>query len=216
MKIDTGNIVYNRLRADTELITMGDEPHLPLMPDRPTLANFINLRFGNCDHLYQSARLAKLAGMSEPTILACLIHDAAIFGFLRGDHGYWGEQMFAPYVSEEVSWSIRVHQALRFFPDPDFGYEYPEAYLKYFGEDYQPDDYIRREYESARNSPYYGTARAITIFDIYAFEHGVHVELDDFTDIIGRHFRQPEEGLGWDNTSASHIWRTIRRPNKFL
>ena len=31
-------------------------------------------------------------------------------------------------------------------------------------------------------------------------------------DIVGRHFRQPPEGLGNDNTPASHMWRTLRRP----
>ena len=37
-----------------------------------------------------------------------------------------------------------------------------------------------------------------------------------FEDIIGRHFRQPKEGLGMDNTPASHMWRTIIAPTKFL
>ena len=36
--------------------------------------------------------------------------------------------------------------------------------------------------------------------------------LAQFEDVIGRHFRQPSEGLGNDNTPSSHIWRTLRRP----
>lgn len=219
MKIDIQPRLYGiglTIPEDQHKITMGDDPDLPKMPKTPTLVDFFRLRFEPCDHLLQSARLAKIAGMPETTILACLLHDIAVFGFIRGDHGYWGEQMVAPYVDEEVSWSIRAHQALRFFPDDSVGYEYPEAYIKYFGADYTPDDYIRREYEQARNSPYYMTARMITVHDIYSFDPNVVVDLDDFTDIIGRHFRQPEEGLGWDNTPASHLWRTIIRPRKFL
>ena len=33
-----------------------------------------------------------------------------------------------------------------------------------------------------------------------------------FEDVVGRHFRQPPEGLGNDNTPSSHMWRTLRRP----
>ena len=46
-----------------------------------------------------------------------LVHDIAIAGFIRGDHGYWAAQLLEPYVEEEVSWAIRYHQAMRFFPD---------------------------------------------------------------------------------------------------
>ena len=42
-----------------------------------------------------------------------------------------------PYVDEEVSWAVRHHQALRYFPDESIGYPYPEAYVRYFGEGYQ-------------------------------------------------------------------------------
>jgi hypothetical protein len=199
-----------------QAIVMEDEPRLPAMPKAPTLFDFFRFRFGDCSHLLQSARLARLAGQSEKTVLACLLHDIAVFGFVRGDHGFWGEQMVAPYVDEEVSWAIRAHQALRFFPDESVGYTYPQAYIDYFGPDYVPDDYIRYEYEQAKNNPWYMTARMITIYDIYSFDPNVTVDLEDFTDIVGRHFRQPEEGLGWDNSPCAHIWRTIRRPSKFL
>ena len=66
-------------------------------------------------------------------MLACLLHDIAVVGFIRCDHGYWGAQMIEPYVDEEVSWAIKSHQALRFFPDESVGYGYPDMYTKYFG-----------------------------------------------------------------------------------
>ena len=38
----------------------------------------------------------------------------------------------------------------------------------------------------------------------------------DFVDIVGRNFRQPEDGLGFDNSPSSHMWRTMMWPNRFL
>ena len=42
------------------------------------------------------------------------------------------------------------------------------------------------------------------------------MRLEEFTDVIGRHFRQPEEGLGYDNSPVAHMWRAMIRPTKFL
>jgi hypothetical protein len=60
------------------------------------------------------------------------------------------------------------------------------------------------------------TARAVTINDIYFFEDDEEIDPAIFTDIIGRHFRDPEEGLGFDNAPVAHMWRTIIWPNNFL
>ena len=56
----------------------------------------------------------------------------------------------------------------------------------------------------------------VTLNDLYAFDPAVEVSIHEFEDIIGRHFRQPEEGLGYDNSPSAHMWRTIMRPTKFL
>src|SRR5580692_7637180 len=66
---------------------MGDDPRLPKMPDKPTLIDFFKLRFAPAMHLLQSARHAKVAGMSEKMVLACLLHDIGVLGFIRSDHG---------------------------------------------------------------------------------------------------------------------------------
>lgn len=192
---------------------MGDDPRLPAMPEKPTLIDFFKHRFTPAvQHLLQSANLAQKNGLPEKLVLACLLHDVAVNGFIRSDHGYWGAQMIEPYVDEEVSWAIRMHQALRFYPDESVGYAYPANYIRMFGEDYEPEPYIQRDYEYAKNHKWYMSARMICVNDLYSFDPDVVVELDQFEDIIGRHFKQPEEGLGNDNTPASHIWRTIRRP----
>jgi hypothetical protein len=181
-------------------IVMGEDSRLPAMPAKPTLANFFDLRFAGTQHLLQSARLAVTAGLDEKVITACLLHDIAVCGFIRGDHGYWGEQMIAPYVDEEVAWAVRAHQALRFYPDESVGYTYPASYVEWFGKDYKPDAYIEHEYQKARKHKWYMTARLVTLNDHYAFDSNVIVELDEFTDIIGRNFKQPAEGLGFDNS----------------
>ena len=196
---------------------MGEDHRLPAMPEKPTLMDFFKLRFGpSKQHLLQSAALAQKNGLSEKMVLACLLHDVSVVAFFRPDHGYWGAQMLEPYVDEEVSWAIRMHQALRFFPDESVGYEYPEAYAKRFGDDYQVDPHIQRDYEYARNHKWYMSARMICLNDLYAFDPDVNVSIDDFEDVIGRHFKQPEEGLGNESSPAAHMWRTMRRPSSAL
>lgn len=197
-------------------VLSGDDPRLPKLPSKPSLVDYFTYRFGPSQHLLQSARLARANGCSEKIVLACLLHDISVFGLLVPEHGYWGAQLIEPYVDEEVSWAVRYHQALRFFPDPDVGYEYPASYVKWFGDDYELDDYIKRDYEIARNHKWYMSARMVTLNDLYAFDSSVVVPIAEFEDIIGRHFRQPEEGLGLDDSPSAHMWRTIMRPTKFL
>jgi HD domain len=195
---------------------MRDDPRLPRMPDRPTLFDYFRLRFAPANHLLQSARLAQKNGTDEKVVLACLLHDIAISGFIRGDHGYWAAQMVEPYVDPEVAWAIRYHQALRFFPDDSVGYQYPELYTKLFGPDYSPEPYIHEAYRYARNHKWYMTSRLLTVNDLYAFDPNVQVELEQFTDVVGRHFKQPVEGLGLDNSPSAHMWRTIMWPTRYL
>src|SRR5438552_4546392 len=146
---------------------IGDDPRLPNMPERPSLMDYFKYRFGPANHLLQSARHAVRAGMDEKVVMACLVHDIGVIGFIRADHGYWGAQMVAPYVEEEVAWAIQKHEALRYFPDESVGYTYPEAYISYFGPDYSPPDYIRREAAAARQHRWYMTSRRVTSNDIY-------------------------------------------------
>ena len=150
--------------------------------------------------------------MSEEIVLACLLHDAGQY-LCRSDHGYWGAQIFEPYVSERVTFAIRYHQALRFYPDSSVGYEYPENYYMTFGVDYVPMPHVQAAYEYARNHKWYMDVRMVTTNDLYSFDPKVVVEIDEFTDIIGRHFKQPKEGLGNDNTPVTHMWRTMAHPD---
>jgi hypothetical protein len=201
---------------DGRLYMMGHDARLPRMPDKPTLFDFFRYRFGPSMHLLQSARLAVKNGVSEKIVLACLLHDIAIAGFIRSDHGYWSAQLLEPYVDEEVAWGIRYHQALRFFPDESVGYRYPELYLKLFGADYVPEPHIQEAHRYARNHKWYMTSRLITVNDLYSFDPSVRVELEEFTDVVGRHFRQPKEGLGFDQSPSAHMWRTINWPTRYL
>jgi len=202
--------------GDTRAYYQHDDPRLAKMPAAPTLADFYKLRFAPANHVLQSARLARKNGLDEKIVMACLLHDICVGNLIRTDHGYWCAQMVKPYVDEEVSWAIEKHQALRFFPDDSVGYEYPEAYIRFFGADYEPEPYLHHAHEEAKNHRWYMSARLITLNDLYSFEEGVTVEIDDFADIIGRNFRQPKEGLGFDGSPVAHMWRSMIWPNNFL
>ncbi|HYU67326.1 MAG TPA: HD domain-containing protein [Jatrophihabitantaceae bacterium] len=195
---------------------MGHDPRLAPMPDKPTLFDFYKYRFGPSSHMLQSARLAQKNGLSEKIVLACLVHDIAIAGFIRGDHGYWAAQLVEPYVDEEVSWAIRHHQALRFFPDDSVGYRHPDLYAKLFGPDYTPEPYIHQAHRYARDHKWYMTARLLTVNDLYAFDPNAQVALEEFTDVVGRNYKQPTEGLGFDASPSAHMWRTIMWPTRYL
>ena len=199
---------------------MHEEPRLPTMPAAPTLIDFfkkrmlLNKRGGS--HLLQSAALARRNGLPEKLVLACLLHDVAVVCHIRADHGYYGAQLIEPYVDEEVSWAIRYHQALRFYPDASVDYEYPDLYKRWFGADYPPPEYIRQAYEHARGHKWYMSARLVTCNDLYSFDPNVKVEIEEFEDIIGRHFKTPKEGLGFDASPVAHMWRSMIWPNNFL
>ena len=190
-------------------------PELAPMPDKPTLVDFFKLRWAPANHVLQSATRALKTGMSEQTILACLLHDV-VQNLIKVDHGWWGAQMIEPYVSEKISWAIRYHQALRFYPDTSVGYEYPELYVRLYGKDYVPPPYVKAAYELARKHKWYMEARLITVNDLYAFDPSAKVSLDPFVDIIGRHFKQPKEGLGFDSSPTAHMWRTMMYPDNPL
>ena len=185
---------------------------LPPLPEKPMLADFFERRFAPANHVLQSAALALNHGLSEEIVLACLLHDTAQ-PLMKTDHGYWAAAMYAPYVSEKVAFAIRYHQALRFFPDPEHGYEYPDLYKRLFGEDYIPLPHIRADYEMVRKHRWYFEARMVTVNDLYSFDPNAQVSLEPFVDILGRHFRQPKEGLGNDGSPVAHLWRTIVNPD---
>jgi hypothetical protein len=207
-----------RRMSPDHVFLMGDSPRLPRMPKAPKLLDFFRLRFSDIAfrHLLQSAKSALDAGQEEKVVMACLLHDISNGALLRTDHGYWSAQLVAPYVSEEVAWAVQNHQALRYFADEAAGFKYPDAYNQFFGPDYAPPEYIQKAHRDARNHRWYMTSRLITIYDIYAFNENWNVDPDQFTDIIGRNFKEPKEGLGFDGSPSAHMWRTMIWPNNFL
>jgi hypothetical protein len=195
-----------------------------MLPKHPTLVDILtkrlhvpkfNFPFSVLLHGVQSATLALKAGHDEETVLACLLHDIG-HGVAPPDHGWWGAQLIEPYVPERVSWAVRYHQALRFYPDLDAGYEYPELYHRLFGRDHKPPEYIEAAYAYARSHRWYMAARSVTLFDDYSMDAGAPTSLEPFLDIIGRHFRQPAGGLGHDGSPVAHMWRTIIDPARPL
>jgi hypothetical protein len=192
-------------------------PTEPAMPPRPTLVDFFRFdRFPvQSVHCMQSAHRAREAGVDEETVFACLIHDL-VQTIIKADHGWWAAQLFEPYVTERVAWALRYHQALRFFADPEAGYEVPALYDQLFGADYVPEPYLQEAYAYARDHQWYGYSRAITVNDDYSFQEGVTHDIEEFADVVGRHFKQPREGLGFDGSPVAHMWRMLINPTRPL
>jgi hypothetical protein len=194
----------------------GNVKRLDKLPSNPRLVDFFTMRFNNTsNHCLQSATKALRSGMSEEVVLACLLHDV-VQEIIKVDHGWWGAQLFEPYIPEKSTFAIRYHQTLRFYPDADAGYEYPDQYFRIFGEDYQPPPHIEATYKMLRNHKWYMEPRLVTVNDLYAFDPKAVVSIDPFQDIIGRHFKQPKEGLGNDNSPSAHMWRTLANPDQPL
>ena len=185
------------------------------MPANPTLFDFFALRFAPANHVLQSAALALKNGLPEEIILACLLHDTAQ-ALMKVDHGWWGAQIYEPYVPEKTAFAIRYHQTLRFYPDQEAGYEYPDLYRRMFGADYVPAPHIQAAYKMLKNHKWYIYPRQVTVNDLYAFDPNAKVSIDPFRDIVGRHFKQPKEGLGNDNSPVAHMWRSMARADSPL
>ena len=179
-EIDAGNADLTReyrngvgalfvTRNDGDREVDGKLRKLETMPELPTLLDFFKYRFSWTGHCLQSATRALKTGMREEVILASLVHDVVI-SVMHAEHGYWGAQLFEPYVPEITTFAIRYHQTLRFFPDENFGYEYPEGYFRVFGEDYIPDPHLKRTYQWVKNHKWYEHPRLVTVNDLYAFD----------------------------------------------
>ena len=212
-QIDSRN--FRRGAGSLFVASQGNVKRLAPMPNSPTLMDFFKYRFAPANHVLQSATLAMKNGMSDEIILACLLHDV-VQTLIKPDHGWWGAMLFEPYVPEKTTFAIRYHQALRFYPDDAAGYKYPDLYKRMFGEDYKPPDYIEATYQYVRKHKWYMEPRLVTVNDLYAFDPNAVVTIDPFQDIVGRLFRQPKEGLGYDNSPVAHMWRTIARPDSPL
>ena len=193
----------------------GNVKKLEPLPAKPTLEDYFRLRFAPANHVLQSANRALKTGMSEEIVLACLLHDT-VQALMKPDHGWWGAQLYEPYIPEKSAFAIKYHQTLRFYPDEQAGYEYPESYYRTFGQDYVPPQYIADTYKMLKNHKWYMEPRLVTVNDLYSFDPNAKVSIEPFIDIIGRHFKNPKEGLGYDNSPSAHMWRTLARPDSPL
>ena len=203
--------------------TVKDANDLAELPAKPTLLDFIKNRFLLQQHLLHAGKWAIDQHLPEHVVLACLLHDCG-HNIARPDHGYWAAQLLRPYVKEEVAWAIEAHQSLRWYEEPSVGYKGPPGFYKnYFPKGAPPE--IETQYKQARGHKWYGTARLITMADqetpepkaLYVGEKKFSVlDADMFTDLIGRNFKQPKEGLGNDGSPVAHMWRTMIDPSRML
>jgi hypothetical protein len=103
-QIDTRH--YRRGAGNLFVARTDNVKRLADMPAKPTLMDFFKLRFnGTSNHVLQSANRAMKTGMSEEIVLACLLHDV-VQELIKVDHGWWGAQLFEPYVPEKTTFAI--------------------------------------------------------------------------------------------------------------
>ena len=189
---------------------------LPPMPANPTLIDFFKLRFmDTAHHVLQSANLAMRNGMSEEIILACLLHDV-VQELIRTDHGWWGAQLFEPYVPEKVCVRDPLPSGAALLRRSRGGIRVSRSVPATVRRGLHSAAYIEATYQMVRKHKWYMEPRMVTVNDLYAFDPNVVVTIDRFLDIIGRHFKQPKEGLGNDGSPVAHMWRTITNPDQPL
>ena len=88
-------------------------------------------------------------GMSEEIILACLLHDC-VLALIKPDHGWWGAQLFEPYIPEKSRRSrSAITRRCASIADEEAGYEYPDQYYRIFGNDYTPPPHIEDDLQDA-------------------------------------------------------------------
>ena len=175
---------------------MGHDPRLPRMPEKPTLFDFFKYRFGPANHVLQSARLAQKNGMSEKIVpgLPAPRHRHQRLHPL-GSRILGGPARRA-LRGPEVTFAIRYHQVLRFYPDESVGYRYPELYVSSSAPISAPSRTCTGSTSTRPGHKWYMSARMLTVNDLYSFDPNARVELEEFTDVVGRHFRQPAGGAG--------------------
>ena len=179
---------------------------------------FLQARFASTNHLLQSATHALKAGLDEKTILACLLHDIGVVSFIRCDHGYWGAQLIEPYVDEEVSWAIRVHQALRFFPDESVGLQVSgHVHQACSAPDYRARALYRRGVR-ARPEPQVVHDRAADLRQRHLFVRSRTPRSISTTSSTSSAATSSSRRKAWASTTApsAHMWRTLMWPTRFL
>ena len=185
------------------------------MSDRPTLLEFFEKRFAPANHVLQSATRALKTGMPEEVVLACLMHDT-VHALVKVDHGWWGAQIVEPYVSEKV--------VVRHPPSSDAallsGREVRLRVSRELPADLrrglQAGALPRAELQDGAQPPLVRPAAAGHRQRSLLVRPERQGAIDPFVDIIGRHFKQPKEGLGYDNSPVAHMWRTIMFPDRPL
>ena len=61
-----------------------------------------------------------------------------------------------------------------------------------------------------------GLMMTAALNEVYAFDNADPIDPEQFADIIGRNFREPGDGLGFDDSPVARMWRTMICPNNFL
>src|SRR3954468_24226174 len=130
---------------------------------------------------------------------------------MKADHGYWGAALIEPYVSPAVTFAVRYHQALRFFPDAMSAIiSYPLSRSVRHGLRatalHSRSVSICARPQMVRLGAERDNQRPLCIQSRHQSEHR-RLPRDHRST-----FTHPPEGLGYDNTAAAHMWRSMAIP----
>ena len=199
-------------------VLMGDDPRLARDAGRSqTLMDFFKCRFGPAAHLLQSAKHAVNAGLPDNMVLACLcttsrrsVSSAAITA--TGAPNSWSptstKKLPGPSAPTRCCASTLTSRWATNIRNPTSKRSAPITGRIHISMK------IISGCETTNGTM---SGRMITVHDICSFDPDAKVELEEFTDVIGRNFRQPEQRiLGFDNSPVAHMWRAMIRPAKYL
>ena len=185
------------------------------MSDKPTLVEFFEKRLAPANHVLQSATRALKTGMTEEIILACLLHDV-VQNLIKVDHGWWGAQMIEPYVDEKIELGDSLSPGAALLSRSVGRLRVPRALHPDLRQGLRAAAAHQGRATTTRASTSGTSRRAWSRSTISTPSTRTRRSLDPFIDIIGRHFKQPKEGLGYDNSPTAHMWRTMMFPDNPL
>jgi hypothetical protein len=153
-------------------------------------------------HALQSAAWALHNDCDDEIITAAFLHD---YGKLinRRKHSWFSAEMMKPYVSERVYFMIQVHF--------DIGHllmqREPWFSAPCFSEAAGRTDLDERLAWIAAH-PWFGGASLVCKAELEArIPKQCPDVVDDLRKVLGRTFKLPRRGLGYDGSSAAELWR---------
>ena len=174
---------------------MGADPRLPKMPDEADADRFLQAALRRRSTTCCRARARAQPGCPRRPCSPASCTTSASSASFAATMDAGARRLIEPYVDEEELGDPHAPGAA-LLPGRSRGRQSRTCTRSISGRTTSRSPTIVAEYERARSTS--GTARRGRFASTTSIRSipNAKVSLDDFTDIIGRHFKQPKEGLG--------------------